>query len=254
MSAALLVAKKELMILFRSPLAYVFTACFLFIAGYFFYSGAMFYEKLSMQMLQMKAEEAMSLEMVVTPYVSNGAVILLFLLPLLTMRSFAEEKRAGSFETLLSFPLTEFDIALGKLLAMAVFIGFMLALSAVSPLLLFAVQPPPIGTTLVAYLGLFLMALAFSAIGLFCSSLTESQIIAAASSFAGLLILWVLNWIKDFVRGDLAEIVTRLSLLSRFEAFMKGVIDAADVLYFLTLTAAFLFFTVLSLEGRRWRV
>ncbi|MBG0777750.1 MAG: ABC transporter permease subunit [Desulfovibrionaceae bacterium] len=254
MSAAVLVARKDLMILFRSPLAYVVLAAFLALGGYFFASSVGYFELVSIQLMQ--NPEAMSLtptQMVVTPYLQNAAVVLLFFLPLLTMRGFAEEKRMGTFEVLMSYPMNEAQIVGGKLLGLAVFLAAMLAAGALNPALLSLftqVEPLPV---LVGYLGLFLMGAGFLSLGLFLSSLTESQMVSGVLTFVALLLLWLLSWVRDVVPPALAPVVTGLSPLGHFEPFAKGVVQLDAVVYYATFVLAFFWLTVLSLENQRWR-
>lgn len=254
MRASLLAAQKDLVILFRSPLAYILMACFLFIAGYFFASGVGYYQLVSLQMMQMpEAATFTPQELLVGPYLQNAGVILLFFLPLLTMRGFSEEKRMGTFELLMSYPLREAQLAGGKLLALSAFLALLLALSAVGPLALFIYTAPEFGPFLVGYLGLFLLSASFASLGLFLSSLTENQIVSAALTFASLLFLWLISWVKEIVPKAVQPLVEALSLLSHFESFTKGVLVFSDLIYYLAFTAAFLWFTVLSLENQRWR-
>jgi ABC-2 type transport system permease protein len=254
MGGSLLTARKDLTVLFRSPLAYLILAAFLFISGYFFVSAMRYFELISMQIMQSpQAPDVTPVDLIVAPYLRNAGVILLFLLPLLTMRGFAEEKRMGTFELLMGYPLGEAQIAGGKLLAMAFFLLCALAVSAINPAMLFFFTEPEIGPILTGYLGLFLLALSVASLGLFLSSLTENQIVSAVFSFTALLILWLISWVEEAVPGFLAPVVSGISLLDNFDSFVKGVLDFQDALFYLTFTAAFFWLTVLSLENQRWR-
>ncbi len=255
MSETLLLMRKDLFVLFRSPLAYIVMACFLAITGYFFASGVQYFELVSIQVMQTpNITDFTPTDMVVGPFIQNTGVILLFFIPLLTMRGFSEEKRMGTFEMLLSYPLREFQIAGGKLLALAGFLLVMLAVNALSPLLLALVseiEPMPV---LCGYFGLVLLGVSFAALGLFLSSLTESQILSAVLTFAALLLLWLLLWIKDLQQGSpLVEALLQVSPMMHFEPFTKGVLDMVHIIYYLTFTAGFFWLTVLSLENQRWR-
>ncbi|MDQ7031508.1 MAG: ABC transporter permease [Desulfonauticus sp.] len=252
---AFIVAKKDFNILFRSPLAYLTLACFLFISGYFFVSLVAQYQLFSLQAMQMQGVENFTpQEWIIRPYLQNSAVILLFFIPLITMRTFSEEKKLGTFELLLSYPVTEMQVVLGKLLAVAGFIFIALFLNAIGPILLFIYSKPELLPTLAGYGGLFLLALGFSALGIFLSSLTENQIVSASLSFGALLVLWLLGWIKDVVPKSYKELVDFCSLLPHFESFAKGVISGADLAYLCSFLIFFVGLTLLSLENQRWRV
>ncbi len=254
MRTSLLAARKDLIILFRSPLAYILMACYLFIAGYFFASGVGYLQLVSIQLMQMPQAGGFSAQdLVIAPYLQNAGVILLFFLPMLTMRGFSEEKRMGAFELLMSYPLSEAALVGGKLLSLAVFLGIMLLFSGLGPALLYFVLTPETAPLLAGYLGLLLMAVSFASLGLFLSTLTENQVVSAVLSFAALLLLWLLSWVKDIVPAGVQPVVEGLSLLSHFEPFTKGVLAASDVTYYLAFTAAFFWLSVLSLENQRWR-
>ncbi len=254
MSQSLLLARKDFAILFRSPLAYVLLTCFLFISGYFFVSHLSFYELISLQLMQNpEAQGVTPTDMIVAPYLQNSGVMLLFFLPLLTMRSFSEEKKMGAFEMLMSYPIREHQIVAGKLMAVAAFLAAALALSAIAPAMLGLFTDIELLPTLSAYLGLFLLGLSFAGLGLFLSSLTDSQVVAAVLTFASLLLLWLVAWVKEFAPKGVGEVFYSLSLLSHFENFTTGVLDAADVVYYLSFVAAFFWLCVLSLENQRWR-
>jgi ABC-2 type transport system permease protein len=180
-------------------------------------------------------------------------VILLFFIPLLTMRSFSEEKRMGTFELLLSYPVQEYQIVLGKLLAVGGFLALAPMLSGVGPGFLFLYAQPEFLPTLTGYSGLLLLGLSFASIGIFISSLTENQIVSATLSFGALLLLWLLSWVKELVPDFYRPVVEALSLLSHFDSFTKGVLSVPDLTYYLTFILAFVGLTMLSLENQRWR-
>ena len=175
--------------------------------------------------------------MIIGPFIQNSGVILLFFLPLLTMRGFSEEKRMGTFEMLLSYPLREHQIVGGKLLALGVFLFVMLLFSALSPGLLFLFSEPELMPMLMGYCGLFLLGVSFMSLGLFLSSLTENQIVAAVLTFASLLLLWLLSWAKDVGQGLFVEILAQISPLSHFQPFTNGVLEVSHLVYYVTFTA-----------------
>lgn len=255
MGASILLAKKDAAILFRSPLAFVVLTCFLVIAGYFFATTVGYYQLLSIQIAQWaQGSEALSpQDMIIGPYLQNSGLILLFFLPLLTMRGFSEEKRMGTFELLMSYPLREAQLVGGKLLALALFLVVALVFSMVGPALLFLYIPGDVPALMAGYAGLMLMALSFSSLGLFLSTLTENQIASASMTFAALLILWLISWLKEMAPQQMSGLVEGVSLISHFTPFAQGVLVFSDVIYYLVFTAAFFWLSVLSLENQRWR-
>jgi ABC-2 type transport system permease protein len=178
---------------------------------------------------------------------------MLFFLPFMTMRLFAEERRSGSIELLLTYPLRDGAILLGKYLAALALYGLMLVATLVYPLIVAYFAPLDWGPILTGYLGLLLLGGAFLAVGILASSLTENQIVAAIVSFGILLIFWVLGWRAESLGGAWGSILSHLSLLDHFDSFARGVLDTKDVVYYLNLTAVALFLALRSLEARRWK-
>jgi ABC-2 type transport system permease protein len=175
------------------------------------------------------------------------------MMPILTMRLFAEEKKSGTIELLLTYPVRDGEVLVGKYLAaLAIFAG-MLALTLVYPLLVAWTTRLEWGPLLTGYLGLFLQGAAFVAIGILISSLTENQIVAAVATFGTLLIFWVISWAQDAAGPTFGRILSHLSLTEHFDSFAKGVIDTKDVIYYLNLTILSLFLTLRSLDAKRWR-
>jgi ABC-2 type transport system permease protein len=247
--------KKEMRLYFSSPIAWVILTIFLFIAGYFFYSIFAFYTRASMQSMMNPAmgRELNVTDSVLRPLFSNISVILLLLMPLVTMRLFAEERRSGTIELLLTYPVRDGAVLVGKYLAALALYGVMLALTLVYPALVLYFARVEWGVLLTGYLGLLLMGAAFLAVGLFASSLTENQIVASVTTFGVLLIFWVLGWSADYAGGTVGRVLTHLSLLDHFDSFAKGVLDTKDIIYYLSFTTVALFLTLRSLEARRWK-
>jgi ABC-2 type transport system permease protein len=190
---------------------------------------------------------------VLRPLFSNVSVILLLLLPLVSMRLFAEERRAGTLELLLTYPVRDGAVLAGKYLAALVVYAAMLGLTLVYPGMLLYFAPLDPGVVLSGYLGLWLMGAAFLAVGLFFSSLTGNQIVAAVLTFLVLLVFWVIGWSADYAGGLGGRILAHVSVLEHFDNFAKGVLDTKDIVFFVNLTAVALFLTAKSLEYRRWR-
>jgi ABC-2 type transport system permease protein len=247
--------KKEMRLYFTSPVAYVVLTIFLLIAGYFFYSIFAFFTLASMQsaMNPQMGRELNVTDSVMRPLFSNVSVILLLLMPMITMRLFAEERRSGTIELLLTYPVRDGAVLVGKYLAaLALYVG-MLALTLAYPAMLAYFARVEWGPLLTGYVGLLLMGAAFLAVGLFTSSLTENQIVASITTFGILLIFWVIGWTADYAGGVWGRILSHLSILEHNESFAKGILDTKDVIYYLNFTGLALFLALRSLEARRWK-
>ena len=192
-------------------------------------------------------------EFVVRPLFSNVSVIALFLIPMITMRLFAEEKRTGTIELLLTSPIRDWEIILGKLLGALALYTAMLVISGLSMLMLFAYGKPDWRPILVGYLGLLLQGAALLAIGTFISNCTKNQIVAGVAGFAVCLMLWVLSWVSEFGTGHPERVMSYISVTSHFDSFSKGVLDSKDILYYVSVIFVGLFLTARSMESLRWR-
>jgi ABC-2 type transport system permease protein len=235
--STLAIAQRELKSYFVSPVAYVVTAFFLLIAGYLF----------SLILLQSNEATLRYLQ-------SNLSVIWLFVTPFLTMRLLAEEQRTGTIELLLTNPVRDAEVVIGKYLGALVFLFFMLAFTLYYPALIYLLSGrPDLGPMAAGYLGIVLQAGAFLAVGLLASSLTENQMISAILSFAILLVLWLADAVSNNLGSPVKDIFKYLSITQQFNDFPRGIIDTSHVVYFLSLVAACLALTVLSLQTRRWR-
>ncbi|HSF03012.1 MAG TPA: ABC transporter permease subunit [Solirubrobacterales bacterium] len=249
------VFKKELRLYFTSPVAYAVGTIFLLIAGYFFYSIFAFFTMASMQAMMnpAMARELNVTDSVLRPLFSNLSVILLLIMPLLTMRLIAEERRAGTIELLLTYPIRDGAVLAGKYLAALALYAMMIGLTLAYPAMVAYFAQLEWGPLLTGYLGLLLMGAAFLAVGLFASSLTENQIVAAVITFGVLLMFWVIGWSADYAGGAFGRVLAHLSILEHNESFSRGVLDTKDVIYYLNFTALALFLTLRALEARRWK-
>jgi ABC-2 type transport system permease protein len=248
------ILKRELYVYFSSPIAYVVVTIFLLLSGYFFYSAFAYFSMISVQAMQMPGAGGINVtEMVLYPTFGNMSVIMLLMMPLLTMRLFAEEKKAGTLELMLSYPVRETELLFGKFIACMLIFLIMLALTWLYPFLMWLYAEPDIGPIVTGYLGLFLMGTAFMALGLMVSSITENQIVAAAISFGAILMFWLIGWAEAFAGPSLGKVLSHISLLEHFENFSKGVIDTRDIIYYINFNILFLFITMRSLESKRWR-
>jgi ABC-2 type transport system permease protein len=246
--------KKELKSYFASPIAYLLLAIFAVIFGFFFYSATRFFVLQGMQMQMMGRGMPMDVnEYVIRPLLTNASVIGLFLIPMITMRLYAEEKRSGTIELLMTSPVRDLEIVLGKWLSALVLYISILGISGINLAILFAFGRPDWKPILVGYLGLILQGGCLLAIGTFISTMTKNQIIAGGATFAVCLMLWVLDWVSAYDQSAWAKVVSYLSVVTHFEPFSKGVIDSKDVIFYLSMIFFGLFLTTRSVESLRWR-
>ena len=247
--------RKELQYYFQSVTAYVMIGLFLALSGYFFYSFFRYYNYLSYQAAQEPgfAAQLNLIDGVMRPLMGNVSILLLFALPLLTMRLLAEEKRQGTFELLLTYPLSDFAAIAGKFFAALTVFAAMLAGTLLYPLLLAVYSNPEPGPIVTGYVGLFLMGCTFIAMGIFFSSLTSSQIVAGAATFGLSLFFLVIGWAAPFVGPKFSKVLAQFSLLEHYESFAKGLIELQDVTYYVFLAGFFIFLTLRSLESTHWR-
>ncbi len=189
MGNVLAIAHKELRAYFASPIAYVIIGGFAFLYGYFFVAILSFFVRQSMQMMQMGGPPTANInEMMIRPLMQNVTVLVLFVMPMITMRTYSEEKRSGTIELLLTSPLTDVQIVLGKFLGAMALYGVMLAVTLIHVAILFVYGNPEWKPIATAYLGLLLLGGSFISLGLFISSLTKNQIVAAMITFAVFLL------------------------------------------------------------------
>lgn len=238
------VAKKELGSYFTSLIAYVVIAIFLVISGYFFYTNLVMFVMFVGSDVKLGLWQHTFYDM---------RFVTLSLVPLLTMRLFSEEKKLGTIELLFTNPLKDMEIIMGKYLACLTVYTIMLVLTFLYPVLLSIVFSVEIGPLIACYLGLFLLGTACIACGIFMSSLTENQIVAAISTIGVLLLLWLIDWNEGIAGQRTMTVLHQVSLSEHFFSFIRGVIEIDDIVYYLSLVFIFLFATRLSLESRKWR-
>jgi ABC-2 type transport system permease protein len=236
MKNAWTIAQREVGAYFVSPMAYVVTAPFLFLLGILF-ERILFYSR----------------EATLRYLFHNLAFLLVFVVPLLSMRLLAEEQRSGTLELLLTSPVRDWEVVLGKFLAVLALFVVMLALTLLYPLVLLLFGDPDMGPILSGYLGVLLMGSSMLAIGVFTSSLSQNQIIAGVLGIVILLFLWLMEAFAQAFGPPISTFLSNLSLPAHFPDFAKGVIDSKDVVYYLSVTAAGLFLATRSLETRRWK-
>ena len=248
----LAIAGKEIRAYFTSPIAYVVIGFYALLFGYFFAVMLTFFERQSMQMMQMGGTMNIN-QMLIGPVFTNAEVVLLFVLPMVTMRTYSEEKRSGTMELLLTAPLTDWQIILGKFVGAMTLFAVMLAITVIHIGVLFLYSQPDWKPIATGYLGMFLMGGCFISLGLFISSLTKNQIVAAVITFGAFLLFWVINWMGSFVGSTAQAVLAHLSIIDHFDDFAKGIIDTKHVVYYLSFIAFGLFLTAKSVDSERWR-
>jgi ABC-2 type transport system permease protein len=255
MSNVLAIAHKEIRSYFASPIAYIVIGFFALIFGYFYVVFLQFFVRASMQggQMGMGAQSVNINQDMLRPVLQNLTVVMLFLLPMITMRTYAEEKRSGTIELLLTSPLTDMQIILGKFVGAMALYAAMLAITIPHLALLFVYGRPEWKPLLTGYLGLLLLGGCFISLGLFISSLTKNQIVAAAITFASFLMLWVISWIGSFSGGTMNDVLSYLSIIEHLDDFTKGVIDTSHLVYYLSFITFGLFLTAKSVDTERWR-
>lgn len=249
------VFKKEMRLYFTSPVAYVVVTFFLLGVGLIFDNIFALFQLISRQaaMNPAFARDLSVTDAVLRPLFRNTGVILLFLMPMVTMRLFAEEKRSGTIELLLTYPLRDGEVLAGKFAAAMTLFLMLLGFTAVYPAILGYFARIEWGPLLTAYLGLILLGGAFLAVGVLVSSLTENQIVASVVTFFVLLTFWVVGWYADSVGGHWRALFQYVSILEHLDNFGKGVIETRDVVYYLSVIGLSLFLTLRALESKRWR-
>jgi ABC-2 type transport system permease protein len=248
------ICRRELYSYFVSPIAWVLLGIFAVLSGAFTYLigqsfvRAGFESQLSGQSMPMNVNEQ-----VIAPLLSNIAVIGLFLIPLISMRLLAEEKRQGTIELLVTSPVHEMEIILGKWLSAVLMYAALIAVFFLDILFFFFYGNPDIKPVLTGILGILLQGACLLALGTFVSSLTRNQIVAGAIGFALALLLWILSWTTSFGNSDTVQFLNYLSIVSHLDSFTRGVIDSKDVIYYCSMIFLGLFLTARSLESMRWR-
>ena len=228
--------KKELKNYFYSPIGYIFTGVFMALAAFFFITGVLYTQQADISLM-----------------FSNINVIYLFLAALLTMRLLSEEKNKKTDQLLLSSPVSVTEIVLGKYFAAMAVFGITMVLSLIFPAIMFKYGSPALSEVIGSYLGFILLWGAFIAIGVFISSLTESQMIAGVFTFASLLMIYFINWFESSAKNPLAkEILGWFSLLERYSEFQSGILSLENVIYYLSFIFVFLFLTIRVIDKRRY--
>jgi len=231
---------REIKSYFTSPIAYVVLIAFSILTGFFFtayFNWATRYGgEASMRSI-----------------FHNISITMLFVAPLITMRLFSEEKRSGTIELLMTSPVTDIEVVMGKFLASLALFLLMLATTILCPFFLMFYSHPDLAPMLVGYFGLFLLGGAFLSLGIFASTITKNQIVSALISFVLLLSLWVIGWMSSAVGSSMGKVLSFISLVEHFEDFSKGVIDTKHVLYYVSFSCFCLFLAVKMIQSSKWK-
>jgi ABC-2 type transport system permease protein len=248
----LAIADKELRSYFASPIAYIIIGLFALLFGWFFFVYLSVFVQRSSQMMMGGGSMNLNQDMIRGVFL-NSAVIILFVMPMITMRTYSEEKRSGTIELLLTSPVTDFQIIMGKFLGALGLYASMLLVTMLYMAIVFVYGNPEWKPIATGYLGLLLMGGCFLSVGLFISSVTKNQIVAGFLTFAVFLMLWVINWMADQSGPIMGAVLKYLSITDHFDDFARGIIDTKHVIYYLTFITFGLFLTAKSVDMERWR-
>jgi ABC-2 type transport system permease protein len=236
MSATMAITKRELRTYFNSPVAYIVVTVFMLLAGYLFWNTVFIERQAEMR-----------------GYFGLMPMLFTFIIPAITMRLLAEEKHTGTLELLITMPIRDWEVVVGKFLAAVGLLAALLLLTMVYAFTLAAIGPVDKGPAYGGFLGLLLMGSAYAAIGVMASSLTRNQIVAFILAFAISFGLYLFGRVVQIVPPTLQPLVAFLSIDNHFEAISRGVIDTRDVFYYLSVIAVSLVVATVSLESRKWK-
>jgi ABC-2 type transport system permease protein len=246
---------------FGSPIAWVALAIWALLFGFFFNFGLTYFLEMSMRSAQQGMEmggggpKLQLHDYLIRPVLQNMAVVSLFILPMLTMRLFAEEKRQGTIELLATSPITSMQIVVGKFLAAAGLFALMVlaGMVNVAVLWLYASNPPEWRPVLCGVLALLLVGLSFIALGLFLSTLTKNQIVAGILGFGLALVFWIFSWFDQPTASAVEKVIAYLGVTTHMDDLSKGVIDLKDIVFYLSVVTFGIFAAHQSVESQRWR-
>lgn len=242
-----IITKRELYHFFYSPIAYIVMFMFLIIAGYFF-SGYLF----RLAEYSTQSQTGIEHSSLFRYFLHDMAIVLLFFLPALTMHLFAEEKKSGTLEILLTKPVQDWEVVVGKFLSAFLTFFIFLGITWIYVYILFMVGKPDVAPILSAYLGMLLVGACFISLGLLASSVTSNQIVAVILGFGLLLLFWLLDILAQYV-GPLGSVFSYLALLNHYEGFSKGLLVVKDLVFYLSFIFVNLFITIRIIESRTWR-
>jgi len=256
MRNAVAIAWRDLRAMFVSPIAYVVLTGFVLLGGWFFFNLLAQFNRLVATYSGLQGYDTTWLNLndaVVSPLLQNLSVVLLIVIPMITMRSFAEERSVGTYELLFTSPVRVGEIVAGKFLAGAALVSLMVGMTLLYPGILMLYGNPETGLILSGFLALYLTAITYVAVGNFASALTSNQIVAAVTALVILLLMFVISWPAEGAGETLKAVLTYLSVTEHFTSMMRGVLDTSDFVYFVSVIAAFLFVNHRAVEAARWK-
>ncbi len=249
--------KRETRFYFTTPVAYVVIVIFAAVFGFLYFRNLTYYSQLSYQMMQNQYyQQRIDLILgVFAPLFSSNSIIFLLVIPPLSMRLFAEEKKSGTIELLFTYPVKDVHVVMGKWLAAVTILLVMLVLTIPAPFLAFKFAgSSEWGPVLSGYLGMFLMGVSFLSLGVLISAVSENQIVSIIISYGALLGFWFLGWAVDpNSTKKIGDVLNELSIIRHLDNFIKGVIDTKDIAYYVLFIFATVFLTTRALESKRWR-
>ncbi len=236
MRSAWIIARRELYAYFVSPIAYLVAAAFLLLSGLFFVVGVANWQDASLE-----------------PMFGSLSIVLIFLAPVLTMRLLAREQDQGTIELLLTAPVRDWEVVIGKFLSSLIYYAGTVAVTGLYIPVLVLYGNPDLGTIGAGYLGLVLLGAALLALGVLSSALTGNQIVAAVIGVGASVGLWLLDLLGSIFGGDIEQLIGYLTPSGHYFNLIDGIIDTRDLVYYLSVTFTFLFLASRVLETRRWR-
>jgi|688.fasta_scaffold559075_1 ABC-2 type transport system permease protein len=250
------ICKRELLAFFVSPIAYFVITGFTLLVGFFFFNHLSYFAQMveMSAMISLRGRDLPNLNQTVIEGVyQTMVVILVFLIPLLTMRTIAEEKKKGTFELLITSPVSVSQIVFGKFLSIAIVLIIMLSVNLIFPALLMKYGNPEVLPIVSGFLGLVLCSLGFASIGMAVSSFTENQVVAGVVSMVTLLLLYVIQAPAESLGGTAADVFRYLSPVDQLQDLLRGIITLKSITYFVSLIVIGLFLSQRALEAYRWR-
>jgi ABC-2 type transport system permease protein len=248
------ITRRDFRTYFTSPIAYIVIAAFMVIMGWMFFFNLSHFNMQNMQYQQFNMGKGVSITQgIIQPLYGNMNVIFLFLVPFITMRLFAEEKKVHTIELLMTSPVTLTQIIIAKFLSALLLVAVMLALTVVYPIVLFITGNPELGPIVTSYVGTLLLTSCYVAVGVLFSSTTENQIVAGALTFAAGLFFWLISWASQSAGAVWGDLLQYLSLIGHYANFGQGMLNTTDVLFYLSFVGISLFLTHRVLDSFRWR-
>ena len=247
------IASREFRNLFLSPLAWVILAVVQFILAWFFFTSIEVFFNLQDELAAMNNPPGVT-DLVISPLFQTTGIVLLMVLPLLTMRLISEERRSHTLSLLQSAPISITEIVIGKYLGLLMFIVVMITLISLMPVSLYLGTSPDTGKLIAGLSGLGLLLAAFSAAGIYMSSLTDNPMVAAISSFGLLLLLWIINSSAASTAAagsDPSGVLNYLSMQTHFSNMLRGIVNTADIAYFILFILCFIVLTIRQMETIR---